>query len=152
MSSGDSYRQILSSESAYSVARGHSKGTKRDWAQAKEKCWAEPCRLLDSPLHVCETRRTECAHVMGRRFDSHREDGVLWVNPDSVIPLCPNAHREYDAHRLDILPYLTLDEQADAVKRVGIIRAIARLTGARRPDWQSAGLVASQNPQGEEEA
>lgn len=58
---------------------------------------------------------------------------IRWVNPDSIIPLCSgidsnDCHREYDAHRLDILPLLTNAEQANAVAAVGIVRALQRLT------------------------
>jgi hypothetical protein len=46
-----------------------------------------------------------------------------------IVPLCPQHHREYDARTLDLLPYLTLAEQAAAVEHVGIVRALRRLSG-----------------------
>lgn len=123
------------SESARRDARGRSEGSKRDWADARAKVEREgKCRLSDHPLHVCDGP-LEAAHTVRRKYDTrvqaHRLD-YLWVNPDSVVPLCPAAHREYDAYRLDLLPFLTLDEQADAVRRVGIVRALARLTGGAK--------------------
>jgi hypothetical protein len=50
---------------------------------------------------------------------------------DCVIPLCRDAHRAFDAHRLDILPLLTHEEQAHAVSHLGIVAAYHRLTGRR---------------------
>lgn len=47
----------------------------------------------------------------------------------AVVPLCQNCHLAYDAHKLDLLPYLTNEEQASAVAAVGIVRAVRRLTG-----------------------
>lgn len=60
---------------------------------------------------------------------------VIWVNPDSVIPLCVTqdggCHGKYDAHQLDILGLLTYEEEADAVRAVGIVRAVKRLSGGK---------------------
>ena len=48
---------------------------------------------------------------------------------DCVIGLRRADHRMYDAGRLDILPYLTLAEQAHAVSHLGILGALRRTTG-----------------------
>lgn len=119
---------------------GHSKGTKRDWTDALTKRDLEGCRLAGHPLHACEGM-VEAAHTIGRRYDSERVMGgdmdsrshpwLIWVDPDGIVPLCQPAHREYDSYRLDILPYLTFSEQAYAVSKVGIVRALARLTGGQ---------------------
>lgn len=51
--------------------------------------------------------------------------GMLWVNPHDTVPLCGPAtdagtcHNAYDSHKLDLLPYLTLQEQLAAVKAAG---------------------------------
>lgn len=59
----------------------------------------------------------------------------LWVNPDSVIPLCNfagnNCHGAYDRHELSILAVLTLPEQVNSVEAAGgIFAANERLSGA----------------------
>lgn len=64
----------------------------------------------------------EAAHVVGRKHDP--KDGV--VQPDDIIPLCRPCHEKYDKRALSVLPYLTLDEQAAAVRLVGIVRAERR--------------------------
>lgn len=95
---------------------------KRDWVDARAKCDGEAgCRVCGWPF-------IEAAHVSGRRYDTEREDGVVYVHPDSVIPLCAEHHHSYDEHTLDLLPYLSLEEQADAALRLGLERAYRRLT------------------------
>lgn len=95
----------------------------------------------------------EFAHLLGRRYDATVAslaaeaeeagrlehmlgDGFqLYVDPLDGVPLCGPAadsrscHHRYDARTLDVLPYLTLAEQAAAVRHVGIVRALSRLTG-----------------------
>jgi hypothetical protein len=47
---------------------------------------------------------------------------------DSVVALCRPCHSSYDAYELDLLDYLTLDEQLEAVRVLGsIARAFRRL-------------------------
>lgn len=96
----------------------------RDWTAARVKVTTEgACR-------VCGSRsRLEAAHIIGRSHDSSRI-----VNPLDVVPLCGDqCHRAYDAHDLDLLPYLSLAEQARAVGHVGIIRALARISSVKKP-------------------
>ncbi len=50
----------------------------------------------------------------------------MLVMPDSVVPLCASHHRLYDSHILNILPYLTREEVANAVESVGEIWAPRR--------------------------
>jgi hypothetical protein len=50
-------------------------------------------------------------------------------DPLCVVGLRRDLHRLYDDGELDILPYLTLDEQAHAVKHLGILGALKRTTG-----------------------
>lgn len=98
---------------------------KRDWSQAHEKVGREGRRC-----RVCKTRiRIECAHIIGREHD--REDPLRgdWlpgdVVPDRIIPLCGPAtdpktcHGKQHAHRLELLPYLTIHEQLQAVADAG---------------------------------
>lgn len=99
---------------------------KRDWNLARSKVEREGrCR-------VCAEDRAilQAAHVIGRTHDV-QVDGVAVVDPLDVVPLCEPCHRRYDGRSLDLLPHLTIDEQARAVGHVGIARAMNRLTGAR---------------------
>ena len=93
---------------------------RRDWTEARGKVETEArCR-------VCKRtdRGLEAAHVMGRKYDPR--DGR--VEPDDVVPLCRDCHVEFDLRRLDLLPYLTIAEQARAVSHVGIARALRRIS------------------------
>lgn len=67
--------------------------------------------------------QTERAHVAGRTYDRKQDNGVRWVNPDSIVGLCRACHTAYDSHRLDLLPCLTLAEQVQAVIDLGGIEA-----------------------------
>jgi hypothetical protein len=71
--------------------------------------------LCDGPL--------EAAHIVERRYD----DAPTVPTPD-IVPLCAYHHARYDARRLSILEYLDHDEQAAAVEKLGIMRALRRLT------------------------
>ena len=54
------------------------------------------------------------------------------VDPASIVPLCRDCHRAYDAHQLDLLPYLSVAEQCAAVRGAGGIEAARRrITGER---------------------
>ena len=93
--------------------------SRRDWKDARAKCDAEGgCR-------VCDRYGVEAAHTIGRTYDPAGGK----VRALDIVPLCPQHHREYDARTLDLLPYLTLAEQAAAVEHVGIVRALRRLSG-----------------------
>lgn len=91
--------------------------SKRDWTAARAKVEAEgKCR-------VCKTTSgLQAAHVVGRKHDP--KDGK--VRPEDIIPLCLTCHAAYDARGLDILAYLTYEEQAAAVRLVGLERARKR--------------------------
>lgn len=79
----------------------------------------------------------EAAHTIGRAVQDEivigpRGGETLTVKPDSVVPLCQSCHEQFDSHRLDLLPYLSLDEQLDALRAAGgIVSAYERLTGER---------------------
>lgn len=84
-----------------------------DEAQAKRE---EGCR-------VCGAFTVELAHVTGRIHDRPRMPGsqTVWVEPESVVPLCPTHHAAHDAHRLDLLPYLRQPEEIRAIEDLGSI-------------------------------
>lgn len=101
-------------------------GPKRDWQLARAKC-EEGCRVCGDAA--------EAAHVIGRIHD--RKPGVgmttpsTFVHPDRIVPLCREHHQMYDAHQLDLLSYLALDEQIQAVADAGgIENARIRICGS----------------------
>lgn len=50
---------------------------------------------------------------------------------DNILPLCRHCHGCFDSGLLDVLPYLTLEEQLEVVRQAGGIgRAYARLTSS----------------------
>lgn len=93
---------------------------RRDWSFARAKVEQEGrCRLEGSacigPLAA--------AHVLDRG-----KDDDLVVDPVDILPLCTQHHQLYDARRISILHVLSPEEQAAAVRKVGIYRAVRRLT------------------------
>ena len=92
---------------------------KRDWGPAIAKCVEEgACRMCGS----CEN--VDPAHIIPR---SRGGD----MHPDGIIPLCRFHHTLYDSHALEILPRLTLVEQAHAVALVGVEEVRRRTTVER---------------------
>jgi hypothetical protein len=104
----------------------------RDWKEALEKVGEEgACRACGRSSNL------ETAHVSGRKFDKPKPGRkTLWVDPDDVVPLCGNfayddahhfgCHARYDAHDLDLLPYLRTPEQVKAVQNYGSIELARR--------------------------
>lgn len=90
---------------------------RRDWSACHWK--------RDGGCRVCGEHPVELAHVIGRIHD-RRVGSVVEVDPDSVIGLCGDHHRAYDARTLDLLPYLTAAEQARAVLDAGSIESARR--------------------------
>ena len=123
---------------------------RRDWSDARQKVQDEGrCRLC-SAVGV----KLDAAHVLGRRFDRPRVAGsstkVLYVHPDSIVPLCSDqvvedgqgsrvrvgCHYRYDAGEVSILAVLTPDEQVRAVQDAGGIELARRRVDA--PDYRPA--------------
>lgn len=107
---------------------------RRDWSLARAKVEQEGrCRLADKwvilrgmpedeGMQACDGR-LEAAHTIGVSSDD-----TDTVQPYDIIPLCTYHHARYDARRISILHVLTLEEQAAAVQKLGLIRALRRLT------------------------
>lgn len=103
---------------------------KRDWSDARAKVDAEGvCRVCGFP------RKLESAHIAGRKFDEPKNSNskTLYVKPERIVPLCGipvdgkfSCHLRYDAHRLDLLGYLTSEEEAQAVLDLGSIESARR--------------------------
>lgn len=73
-------------------------------------------------------RQGEHAHLIDRSLcpDPYQE-------PRRIVALCREHHERYDAHQLDLLPYLEpghRSELARAVECVGLLGTLKRVTGA----------------------
>jgi len=107
------------------------KEPKRDWTDARAKV------ELEGRCRVCGWEGDcEAAHIMGRKYDepAHSRTKTLYVNPLDILPLCGTVgdgagsyrfgcHERFDAHELDLLPYLHPGEQTRAVELAGGIEA-----------------------------
>jgi 5-methylcytosine-specific restriction endonuclease McrA len=95
---------------------------KRDWTAMREKVEREGKCRIGGAVHGAP----EAAHIIQRsRVPTGGEHAA------NCIPLCRDCHRAYDERQLDVLPYLTLSEQAYAVFLVGIVSAMERTTSQR---------------------
>lgn len=82
---------------------------------------------VDGSCRVCGEARVDRAHVIPRGFSPNGGD-----DGHHLVALCRSHHREYDGGHLDLLPYLTVDEQAAAVAAAGGLMAAFRvITGNR---------------------
>lgn len=89
---------------------------KRDWSMAIEKCLREgSCRVCGSHEMI------DPAHIIPRSLGGRD-------HAESIVPLCRACHTAYDAHRLSLLPYLTVKEEVEAVIAIGgLSRAYNRI-------------------------
>jgi len=109
----------------------------RDWDDAIRKVREEgECR-------VCGVQRNlQAAHLAPRKHDKPKRFGsnTLYVEPNNCVSLCASCHFQFDAHRFDLLEYLTVEEQAHVVEVLGgIENARIRLAPLDyRPEIQGA--------------
>ena len=99
---------------------------KRDWTAARAKVDA----VVDGRCRVCRSARfgLDAAHVIPRSLNPTDQA----MTEDAIVPLCRLCHVAFDNHELDLLPYLTIEEQAAAVHAAqGIARAYQLITGER---------------------
>lgn len=105
----------------------------------------KPSRLKRTPLGHASPEQKRKVERQGARFTNLRTEAAfdftvdpMHVTPrgiggcdheDCVIGAPRSLHNKYDRGELDILPFLTLDEQAHAVKHLGILGALKRTTG-----------------------
>ena len=62
------------------------------------------------------------------------------MDRDNIVPLCRSCHNLFDSSRLDLLPYLTINEQLCVVREAGgIARAYDRLVGRANLNPSTAG-------------
>jgi 5-methylcytosine-specific restriction endonuclease McrA len=85
------------------------------------------CRVCAIPESV---KSLEAAHVVAR---AHARPGLDWAEHEhNCVPLCRHCHAAYDLRELDLLPFLSREEQSHAVLLAGgIVTAYERLTGER---------------------
>ena len=76
---------------------------------------------------VCGNLPVDAAHIVPRSVAPNAGE-----TEDAIVPLCREHHRQYDAGQLDVLPYLTLPEQAHAVTAAGGIVGALRITTGKR--------------------
>ena len=93
---------------------------RRDWKEARAKVKYESGRC-----RVCYAPNAEAAHVIPRSLAPGVGNNM---GADNIVPLCRECHTEYDQHRLDVLPFLTLPEQVAAVRQAGGIALAYRRT------------------------
>lgn len=86
----------------------------REKAETEGQCRVTGARLV----------RPDAAHVISRA-----QGGC--DDPLCVVPMSRAAHRRYDDGGIDILPFLTLEEQAHAASHVGLLRAYEITTNER---------------------
>lgn len=105
-----------SSEQKAKVAQQGCRIPTPDWAEG-----FDDAGIVIDPAHVTPRPHGGCDHE------------------DCVIGLSRRFHRLYDEGELDILPYLTLAEQAHAVSHLGILGALKRTTGENyQPELREA--------------
>lgn len=89
---------------------------RRDWSAATQKIEDEACcRVCGSPGPL------DPAHIIPRS----RGGDMSALN---IVPLDRACHTAYDSGRLELLPYLSIAEQAHAAALVGLAEALARTT------------------------
>lgn len=105
----------------------------RYWDDARAKVEHEECcRICKKPAAF--GRPLEAAHVLGREHDEPRISPItgeplkeLYVHPNRTFPACgpfPNGcHGDAEYRRINVLPYLSLEEQLQAVRDADGIEA-----------------------------
>jgi hypothetical protein len=96
----------------------------RDWSAAWEKVQAEG---------RCRAASGECSGQVDPHHIVPRGEGLGDVldAASNIVPLCRLHHELYHGGDLDLLPYLTHDEQAYAVFLVGYVKAGQHMSGRR---------------------
>ena len=105
----------------------------RFWDDARAKVDEEGCcRICKRP--PAPGRPIEAAHVLGREHDEpmvSRSTGeilrVLYVDPNRIFPACGpspgGCHGMAERKEINVLPYLTLEEELQAIRDAGSIEA-----------------------------
>lgn len=91
-------------------------------SEQKAKALREGSRVLEFAFGFEENGVIDPAHITPRTVGGCDHE-------DCIVPLPRRIHRAYDEGEFSILEYLTLEEQAHAVKHAGILGALKRTTG-----------------------
>lgn len=103
---------------------------KRDWTAAHAKVDAEGiCRVCATGIGFLNGQ-LDPAHIIPRS----RISPGPGEDARNICPLCRSCHAAYDQGKLDLLPYLTREEQSYAVELVGLFEAYRRISNERLPD------------------
>ena len=111
----------------------------------KSEMTRRPSRLHKTPLGHASAEQKAKVEREGPRLETLISIPAEEVDPahivprgiggcdheDCVIGLKRADHRAYDRGEVDILPHLTLEEQAHTVSHLGILGALKRTTGER---------------------
>jgi hypothetical protein len=89
-------------------------------AEQKAKAKREGSRVLVDPQFY--DAPIDAAHVVSRGLGGCDHE-------DCICPLPRHIHTAYDSGEFDLLPHLSLTEQAHAVSHLGILGALKRTTG-----------------------
>lgn len=96
---------------------GAKKNSPRDWTEAWRKVEDEAeCRACGYD------RELDPAHTI------HRSQGG-GMSAAAIVPLCRACHDAFDSDSLDLIPYLSREEELEAVRVVGLARAYRMLGG-----------------------
>ena len=98
----------------------------------RHRNWADARRKVDESGARCRVCRTsngpiDAAHIIPRSLAPNAGE-----HADAICELCRKCHVDYDSHRLDLLPYLSLAEQLSAVTAAGGIEGARRQITGRR--------------------
>lgn len=90
----------------------------------------QKARIEGKSCVVCANPNVEPAHLIDKSLAP-----TAGQDERAVVPLCRMDHELYDAHQLDLSPYLEpryREEAAWAVQSFGLWKAIRRISGK---DW-----------------
>src|SRR2546430_2392580 len=96
---------------------------RRDWTAARRVHDGFPCRVCGRGFYGVDPW-VELAHLLkDEKLDEIRRGPrggkTAFVHPDSVVTMCRDHHRIYDAHELDLWDRLWPEERDWCVARVG---------------------------------
>ena len=95
---------------------------RRDWTEARAKVdAASGCRVCGAISNL------EAAHIIPRSIAPNGGEGA-----NSIVELCQRDHFRYDNYQLDLAPYLTAEEMAQAVIATGSLASATRVISGRQ--------------------
>lgn len=79
--------------------------------------------IEEGHCRLCTATDIETAHLWPQKRGARG-----YNDPDLCVPLCRHHHGQLDRHELELLPYLTLEEQVALVRAAGgIMLALNRV-------------------------